>query len=62
MVNLDFGNFENVSFQVFNTLGKLIMEEKNINGNTYQLELNEKSGVYFIKINSKGKKFYLQSD
>ena len=57
MINLDFGNLENVSFQVFNTLGNLIMEEKNINCDTCQLLLNEKPGVYFIKINSKGKSF-----
>ena len=57
MVTIDFGNIENVSFQVYNTLGKLIMEEKNINSNSYQLKLNESSGVYFIKINTNGKSF-----
>ena len=60
LVNMDLGNLSNVSIQVFNTQGTLVMEKEGINQSNYQFELNEEPGLYLMKVISEGKEAYIQ--
>ncbi len=53
-VFINFSDNENVSFQLFDSVGKLILEENQISETTYTLELNQ-TGIYFIKVSSMGR-------
>ena len=50
LININFGSLENISIKIFNINGQLVLQENNINGATYQFELNEIPGIYFIDI------------
>ncbi len=52
IVNIDFGNLNDIDIRVLNTVGQELKSEQNIITKTYQFELNEASGIYFIEITS----------
>jgi len=54
LVNIDLGFLKEVSIKVFSVNGQLIYHEANINTSTYQFELKEAPGVYFIEVSAQG--------
>jgi hypothetical protein len=50
LVNINFGNLKNISIKVLNIYGQLVFQENNISDDSYQFELNEMPGIYFIDI------------
>ncbi|MFB0925327.1 MAG: T9SS type A sorting domain-containing protein [Vicingaceae bacterium] len=50
LVNINFGNLKNISIRVLNIYGQLVFQENNINNDSYQFELNEIPGIYFLDI------------
>ncbi len=55
VINLNFGDLKNIDLKVFNVLGDIVYQKRNITEALYQLKLNQPSGVYFIQLNSKDK-------
>jgi hypothetical protein len=49
-VNINLANIKNITIKIFTVSGKLIYQKENINTPTYQLKLNEPSGIYFMEI------------
>ncbi len=49
MVNIDFGQINNASVEVFNAFGQVIMSRDEVSTN-FQFELNERAGIYFVKV------------
>ncbi len=50
LVNIKFGKLKNISLKALNIYGQLVFQENNINDDSYQFELNEIPGIYFIDI------------
>lgn len=55
VINLNFGDLKNIDLKVFNVLGDIVYQKRNITEALYQLKLNQPSGVYFIQLNYKDK-------
>ena len=53
-VNMDIGELKVVSINVFGVNGKLVYNAENINGPTYQFELNGAPGVYILELKTQG--------
>jgi len=49
-VEIDFGNLSNPNVEVYSSIGKLLFEHKTIVGRKLNFQLNEASGVYFVKV------------
>jgi len=57
LVNINLGDLKNSKLKVFNVLGELVYEEDNIISSTYQFNLDEELGIYFIEVFSGDKKY-----
>ncbi len=57
IVNFDVGLFKNVSVNVSNTNGKSVYNKAYTQTGTFQFELNEAPGIYFVEVVYKGEKF-----
>lgn len=55
VINLNFGDIKNIDLKVFNVLGEIVYQKRNITEALYQLRLNQPSGIYFIQLNTKDK-------
>ncbi|PCJ27923.1 MAG: hypothetical protein COA97_03040 [Flavobacteriales bacterium] len=55
-INIDLGILKDVTINVFNVNGQLVYHKKNITTSTYQFELKEVSGIYFIEISTQKEK------
>jgi len=60
VVNINMGNLSNASVQVFNTIGRLVMEQNNINTPIHTIELPQNAGLYLIKVTANGKETTLK--
>ncbi|OUS01067.1 hypothetical protein A9Q86_10005 [Flavobacteriales bacterium 33_180_T64] len=49
-INLNFGNLENVDLKVFNVIGEIVYQKRNITDTVYQFKLNQPAGIYFIQL------------
>lgn len=56
----NFGNLENISIKVFNTLGQILLTENLITANNFELQLDGETGLYFIEVESNGKKGFFK--
>ena len=56
IVNIELGSLKNVSINVLTINGQLIFQKENINSGSYQFELKEFAGIYFIEVNSQNEK------
>ncbi|MBD78930.1 MAG: hypothetical protein CL840_08425 [Crocinitomicaceae bacterium] len=54
LIYIDVENIENVSIEVVDALGQVVVERKNMENTHEQFILNESPGVYFIHVNSNG--------
>ncbi len=52
LVNIELGNIKDVTIKVLNSNGQLVYEKEDINTKSYQFELKEAVGVYFIEVYS----------
>lgn len=52
VINLNFGDIKNIDLKVFNVLGEIVYQKRNITEALYQLRLNQPSGIYFIQLNT----------
>ncbi len=52
LVNIELGNIKDVTIKVLNSNGQLVYEKEDINTKSYQFELKEAAGVYFIEVYS----------
>lgn len=50
LINIDLGDLKNVDLKVFNTIGQLVYQKEDITQSTYQFELNQPTGVYYIQL------------
>ena len=55
LVNINLGDLKEVIVKVFNTQGQIVHQKTNINTPTYQFEITEAKGIYFIELNADGK-------
>ena len=56
LINIDLGDLENASLNIYNTLGQLIYRKENITNSFHQFELDESKGLHFIEISSQNNK------
>ncbi|WP_040278775.1 T9SS type A sorting domain-containing protein [Psychroserpens damuponensis] len=52
VINMNFGNIKNIDLKIFNVLGEIVYEKRNITEALYQLKLNQPSGIYFVQLNT----------
>ena len=57
LVNIFLNNLENVSIEVFNVAGQIIYNKDNINSLIHSFELKNSSGMYFVFVNCKEKRY-----
>lgn len=52
LLNVDLGNLNNVSLNVFDVRGRLVYSDKNVKAPIYELMLDVAKGVYLVKVDS----------
>ena len=57
LVNIFLNNLEKVSIEVFNVAGQIIYNKDNINSLIHSFELKNSSGMYFVFVNCKEKRY-----
>lgn len=60
VINIELGSLKEVSIKIFSISGQMIYHKENINGPTYQLELNSAPGIYILEFNSKNTRQFVK--
>lgn len=50
IINVNFGDFNNVNVRISSTIGQIVFEKENINESDFRVELNVVPGIYLIEI------------
>lgn len=59
IVNINFGDLNNINLKVINPIGVIVYQKENINETNHQFELEDASGIYFVELSSElGAKTY----
>jgi hypothetical protein len=56
LINIDFGNLNEVNLRVVDLNGKIVFQKDNIRSRTFQFDIQEASGLYFIEVYSENQK------
>lgn len=59
-IHLEFDNINNTSIEVVNTMGQTVVAKTEITSTIHEFTLNQKAGIYFIKVNSNNNISYIK--